>query len=179
VTVPGLAPVVTPLAPPATGAVFAYAFPVDALIKGLKFAGKIEYAEPLGLLLAASLAVDGWAAGATDWILPMPLSAQRLGERGYNQATEIARVLGRELGCPLAPFAAASRVRDTAPQTGLSRQARRLNVRGAFAAQTAVRGRRLLLVDDVITTGATAAEIARVLLRAGAAAVRVVAVARA
>jgi ComF family protein len=97
----------------------------------------------------------------------VPLSRQRLRERGYNQAVEIAR----HLGAIKLEIDACTRERDAPPQAGLDREARRRNVRGAFRCNRSVAGARVALVDDVMTTGATLDELARALKEAGAASV--------
>ncbi|MGH9578728.1 MAG: ComF family protein, partial [Terriglobales bacterium] len=88
-------------------------------------------------------------------------------ERGFNPALEIARVVGRKLGVAILR-GGASRVRDTGSQSGLKRAARQRNLRGAFAIDRDLRGRRVAIVDDVLTTGATAQSLARALEAAGA-----------
>ena len=98
----------------------------------------------------------------------MPLGRARLAERGFNQALEIARHVTRSTGLALAP-GLAHRVRDTAPQTGLPHDERAANVRGAFECDADAAGRTLAVIDDVMTTGASLAELARTLKRAGAA----------
>jgi ComF family protein len=120
-------------------------------------------------------------ASRPDLIVPVPLSPARLAERGYNQAWELARRLARSTGVP-ARADVLQRVLDTPHQADLNRAQRLLNPRGAFTVPTrrraAVAGLRIALVDDVLTTGATAREAAQALLRAGAAAVDVWVVAR-
>lgn len=101
-----------------------------------------------------------------DALVPVPLHGRRLRQRGFNPALGLARQIARERGLAVVPLALA-RVRDTPSQTGLSRTARRRNVRGAFRATGPFEG-TLWLVDDVVTTGATLAEAARALRRAGA-----------
>ena len=118
----------------------------------------------------------------SDVIVPVPLHPRRLWSRRYNQAAEIARRLGKISGKPLAPLALC-RVRATPSQGAMpSAKARRRNMRGAFQVpdsyQAAIRGRTVLLIDDVLTTGATADACARVLKRAGASKVHVLALAR-
>jgi ComF family protein len=116
-----------------------------------------------------------------DWIAPVPLHPVRLFTRRYNQCAEIARPLARLTGRPYAPDLLVRR-RATDSQGGKSGRGRRINVQGAFEVPTSrrskVEGRRILLVDDVLTTGATAEACARVLLAAGASAVDVATVAR-
>jgi len=117
---------------------------------------------------------------AWDCIVPIPLHRLRLLERGYNQSEWIARGLAETLGIPLLKRAL-TRTRETAPQTSLARHLRRSNVMGAFRVPRAcdLSGRRVLLVDDTLTTGATLESGARALLSAGAVSVQPVAVARA
>jgi ComF family protein len=111
-------------------------------------------------------------------LVPVPLHPRRLRSRGFNPAALLARAIARELGVPLDP-AALLRVRDTESQTGLDRAARRRNVRGAFRAHRRLSAPpRVWLVDDVVTTGSTVAEAARVLRRAGAREVTAVCAAR-
>jgi predicted amidophosphoribosyltransferase len=99
------------------------------------------------------------------------LSAQRLRERGFNQSLEIARTLAMRLHVPLAA-AACQRIRHTPPQAALPLDQRRANIRGAFVCEAELEGARVVIVDDVMTSGATLNELTRVLLRAGAAEVR-------
>jgi ComF family protein len=116
-----------------------------------------------------------------DVVVPIPLHRERLRWRGFNQAVPLARAIAAARGRPVDPFAL-TRQRPTPPQVGLLGAGdRRRNVRGAFAVRDRerVRGRTVLLVDDVMTTGATAHECAHVLRRAGARAVDVVVLARA
>ena len=103
-----------------------------------------------------------------DCIIPMPLSAQRLRERGFNQSHEIARGLARRLHVQVAD-AACKRIRHTPPQASLPLDQRRANIRGAFECTMDLDGARVAIVDDVLTSGATLNELARTLLRAGAA----------
>lgn len=135
------------------------------LVLTLKFAGRTPAAVPLGRLLADAVLSAGRPG---DLLVPVPLSAARLRERGFDQADELTRVLAGITGIERGRRVLRRR-RDTAPQSGLSRAGRRRNPRGAFLARRAlVAGRCVLLVDDVVTTGATASACARALLRAGA-----------
>ena len=113
-----------------------------------------------------------------DLIVPMPLSAARLRERGFNQAQEIARLVGRLRDTEVATHLC-RRVMETPPQATLPWKARASNVRGAFVCDRDLSGARVAVVDDVVTTGATLNELARVLKRAGAAHVSGWSVARA
>jgi ComF family protein len=146
----------------ATQAVFRYEFPVDSLIQALKYSHRLASADFLGRFLAPM------AAGRRpDLILPVPLSAARLVERGFNQALEIARPLAKALGVPL-ETGHIHRRRDTAPQTGLPWKERAQNMRHAFECDIDLGGKSVLVVDDVMTTGATLDELARTLKAHGA-----------
>jgi ComF family protein len=131
----------------------------------------------------ASLLLEDEAARAlvseTDVLVPVPLHPRRLRDRGFNQASLIAREIGRRMGRPLVEGALVRR-RETMPQTGLSAAARRRNVEDAFAVRRRglVAGHVVTLVDDVLTTGATARACARALRAAGAREVRILALAR-
>lgn len=131
--------------------------------------------------LMARLAGEAFARHARrvpDAVVPVPLHRRRLAWRGFNQSTELGRAIGRKLSIPVLDRAL-SRIRHTAPQTRLDHTGRQANIKAAFAADAAtVKGRRLLLVDDVYTTGATMRECARTLNRAGAAGVDVLVLAR-
>lgn len=165
--------------PPAfvsTRAAFRYAAPVDRLIQNLKYHGRLELSRLLGEHLAACLRALN--DPLPDAIVPVPLHASRLRERGYNQSLEIARFVARALELPL-NWKDAQRIRATTPQTELPRDRRRGNVRGAFTAGPAFAGQRVAIVDDVMTSGHTADALADSLLRSGAVEVRVWVVARA
>ena len=145
-------------------AVFAYRFPIDTLIHAYKYGGRLALARPMGEMLA------GRATRDVDAIVPMPLAHGRLAERGFNQALEIARVAAAHTGIRLLP-GACRKVADTPPQAALPWQERARNVRRAFVCDAVLDGMRVAVVDDVLTTGATLNELARVLRKAGAAAV--------
>ena len=152
--------------PPAfdrTHAALTYAFPIDQMIPRLKYHGQLAIVPVLGECLAQTAK----HAARPDRLIPMPLHAKRIRERGFNHATEIARVVAKQLGLPL-DLASCQRVRDTPPQMGLKHDARRRNVRGAFTCQGDVRGQHIALVDDVMTTGTSLDELAATLKRAGA-----------
>ncbi len=145
------------------------------LIRGAKFHRRLNALRLLGQCLADRVREEGLEP--PDLLIPVPLHRTRLRERGYNQSHEIARVLGRELGVAI-DVRGCARVLATTAQTGLDERARRRNVRGAFVATGGFRQARLVIVDDVVTTGSTVNELARVLCRAGAARVDVWTVAR-
>jgi ComF family protein len=146
-------------------AVFAYRFPVDALILAYKYGGRLALARGLGELLAQAVAAD------VDAIVAMPLAPARLAGRGFNQAHEIGRVVAARTGIPLLASACRKAV-DTPPQAALPWKERARNVRRAFVCDADLNGKRIAVVDDVLTTGATLNELARVLRRAGAASVQ-------
>lgn len=156
-------------------AAWRYEGAIAQLLPRFKFHRDLASGRVLGELAAHRL-VDwpGWVG--VERVLPVPLHRARLGQRGYNQALELARAFAAPRGLPV-DLRSLRRVRATPPQTTLDAAACRRNLRGAFQAdpQTGI----VLLVDDVITTGATLAEAARTLLRAGAGEVRALAIARA
>jgi ComF family protein len=147
--------------------------PIADAIHALKYGDRAEAAVPLGRWLAGRVAVPPGAR--VVWV---PLGRRRRIERGYDQAMLIAGAFAGAARLRLLR-GAIRRVRETPPQVGLDRGARARNVEGAFAAARAVSGLDLVLVDDVVTTGATAEAASRALREAGARSVRVVAVARA
>ena len=155
-----------------------YEGPVREALHALKFSGKTALAAPLGDLLLTACAAG--LPAAPDLVVPVPLHRARERERGFNQAVLLGRRLARGLAVPFGGRAL-RRVRSTRPQAELSAVERRANVRGAFMVRpaAALRGRHVLLVDDVLTTGATVSECAQVVLAAGAASVGVLTVARA
>ena len=150
---------------------------VRRALHALKYAGERRLAQPLGEAVAARWLRAG--IGGTV-LVPVPVHPHRRRERGYDQAELIAAVAASALRLPM--FPAVSRARDTAPQFRLDRRHRAENVRGAFVVppgmERAIAGQWVVLVDDVVTTGATLCATADALLAAGAAAVSAVSVAR-
>lgn len=142
-----------------------YRPPVDALIIGLKFHARLPLAREFGWQLAEALAQRTLPSDAL--IVPIPLARERLVTRGFNQAWEIARVAAGRARLP-ADARCLQRVRHTASQSRLAREARQHNLCAVFTASDAVRGRAVVLVDDVMTTGATCHEAAAALKAAGA-----------
>lgn len=154
---------------------FQYLAPFDQLICGLKFSAKLHYARTLSALLGAHLAVRSELN--IDLIVPVPLHRQRQWMRGFNQAVELARPIGRRLSIPV-QTRGFRRVRATHAQATLATRARRRNLRDAFAVAGCLQGRRIAVVDDVVTTATTVNEFAKALKSAGAQWVEVWAVAR-
>jgi len=148
----------------ATLAALAYRFPADVLVHALKFRSELALAPFFAALLSQKLPADG----RVDFILPVPLSAGRLRERGYNQALEIGRGIARAGNARLAPELCERR-RDTPAQAALPLAERAKNVRDAFHCPRLLGGANVAVLDDVMTTGATLDEIAATLKRAGAA----------
>ncbi len=162
--------------PPAfarTLALFRYEFPVDRLIQALKYGHQLPLAAWFGARLGRLL-----VAADHDLVLPLPLHPSRLQARGFNQSLEIARPVARALGVAIDPTLL-SRTRATPPQADLPLKERAGNVRGAFACGGNLAGKRVLLVDDVMTTGSTLREAARILKLDGAVQVTVAVAARA
>lgn len=155
----------------------AYSGPARACLHALKYDGELRLVEPLAEQLAARWARAGVGG---DMLVPVPVHAARLRQRGFDQAELLARAAGRMLDLPVAP--ALERAAKTAAQHALSRRARAANVGGAFvvkqAARRAIAGRWVVLVDDIVTTGATFSGCAQALYAAGAGAVSGIALAR-
>lgn len=140
-----------------------YIAPVDYLVADLKYARNLAAARALAFPLASRLVREPYP----DFVLPMPIAASRLRERGFNQAAEIARHACAEFGLNLSQQLA-TRVSARASQATLPWSDRARNVRGAFRCDRNLSGKTVAVVDDVITTGATLNELASVLKRAGA-----------
>jgi ComF family protein len=155
-------------------AAFEYRFPIDRLILRFKYSGDLAIGHWLGLQLAARAAREE----PPDLLVAPPLSAKRLRTRGFNQALEIAKVVAKRLALPC-DLDGLARDGQADSQVGLGRRERLANLRDAFRCRLALDGRHVAIVDDVLTTGATASCIARVLKAAGARRVSVWAVARA
>jgi ComF family protein len=145
------------------GAAVAYTFPVDGLVQTLKYRHHLAAATVLGHLLADAVK----DAPRPQVLIPVPLGAQRLRERGFNQSLEIARVVSRRLSLAV-DADGFRRIRDTPPQASLAFEERAKNVRRAFVCDVELAGARVALVDDVITTGASLNECAKALRKAGA-----------
>ncbi len=150
----------------------AYEGTLRTLIHLFKYRGIRPLAGPLSDFLMDALPQDQ----RFDAVVPMPLHWRRRWQRGFNQSELLARQVARRCGLPLVN--AARRARRTQPQAGLSHAQRRRNVTGAFRPRSAVTGMRLLLVDDVMTTGATGSACALALKQGGARSVTLLALAR-
>jgi ComF family protein len=148
---------------------------VDHLLKRLKFSGELALGSLLGELLAEQMALR--TDPLPQQLIPVPLHPARLRERGFNQATELARAIGKHLEIPPA-WRLCRRQRNTQPQSLLSNTARRLNLRNAFSV-SGTPSAHVAIVDDVMTTGHTSNELARALKQAGAEKVEVWVIARA
>ncbi len=153
-------------------AAYLYGAAVAQLIQRYKYSDRPELARPLARSIAALDLPD------IDLVVPVPLHASRRRSRTYDQALYLARGVARERGW-VCQAGALRRDRATARQVGQDKLARAMNVAGAFRVTRSVTGQRVLLIDDVVTTGATAAECARALKAAGASQVHVAAIARA
>lgn len=155
---------------------FRYESPLDTLLPQLKFRQKLYLAPLLATLMAEVIRERD--KPLPEVLLPVPLHAERLRERGYNQALELARPLSRLLKIPI-DLRLCTRRRETLAQTSLTGAERRRNLRGAFVVGGGEIPRHIAIVDDVVTTGATVDELARILRKAGVEEIEVWACARA
>ena len=153
-------------------AAFRYDFPLDKLVQSFKYGHRLALAGYLGRQLA--MLAGNFPA---DLIIPMPLHPLRLRERGFNQALELARPVSKAWRVPI-DQRSCSRIRHTPAQAGLPWRERARNVRAAFHCSADFSGKRLLLVDDVMTTGASLDELARTVKLHGAVRVVLLVVAR-
>ncbi len=162
-----------------TVAALDYRFPWDGLLQHFKYHQALELRETL--LERLNQTLDASEVESPDLLLPVPLSRERLQERGYNQAYELAKALARRRGLACEPELLL-RVKHNAQQAGLALTERAANVRGVFAIEPTraaeLHGARVALLDDVMTSGATLFEIARVLRLAGAVQVQAWVIAR-
>ena len=167
----------------AARAAFVYDQAMMTLIQRFKYQGKVQLAEPFGRVLS-DVMTSCWPPDTVDVIVPVPLHAARFRKRGFNQSYLLVhnwKQVGRARRNIPVVLDALLRVERTSPQTGLGRKERMKNIRHAFRVQSPgkIADRRVLLIDDVFTTGATAGECARVLLDAGAQSVDALTLARA
>jgi ComF family protein len=149
-----------------TIAVFEYRKPIDHLITSLKFAGNLACADVLGTLLAEKIRQAYQHLQLPEIMIPVPLHTTRLQERGFNQALEIAKFIGKWLHIPI-DHSSCTRNKHTHPQTQLPAHERQKNVKAAFACKLPKNYQHVALVDDVVTTGHTVREMAALLLKSG------------
>ncbi|MDG0855697.1 ComF family protein [Roseateles puraquae] len=156
-----------------------YSFPWDGLLQHFKYHQALELRE--SLLERLNIALNAADVTEPDWLLPVPISAERLRERGYNQSYELARALARRRGLRCEPELLL-RLRHNERQAGLKLDQRAANVRGVFAVEplraNRLRGTSVALLDDVMTSGSTLYELAGTLLQAGVMSVQAWVVAR-
>lgn len=155
-----------------------YTGELSALVHGLKFYGRRNLVGLLAPLLAKAFA-ENWSCPDFNWIVPVPLHPKRRRERGFNQSELLSNALSTKIAIPV--NSCLRRIRSTRPQVGLTDSQRSENVRNAFECRNKaqIHGRRILLIDDVMTTGATVSSAAQALLNAGALRVSVLTLARA
>lgn len=153
--------------------------PLRRVVHRFKYGRRVSLGKPLGRLLAYGCK-EFLASIQADLIVPVPLHGKRLRWRGFNQSVLLARQISRAYGIRLDPFVL-RRSKETPPQTQLSEEERRKNIRGAFTlnAEKSVKDKAILLVDDIYTSGATVNECSRTLMRGGAKEVYVLTLARA
>jgi ComF family protein len=147
----------------ATYALFAYAFPVDALLQHYKYNNALYLSQTLGRLLQEKM-----VATTCDLIIPMPLHPSRVKERGFNQSLEVAKVMAKKHDIALDSISC-RRIKNTPPQASLAPKERVSNMKNAFDCTTDFSGQHIALVDDVMTTGASLNALAKTLKQAGAA----------
>lgn len=156
---------------------FAYDGPIRDAIHKFKYSERLD----LTRFFSGELANEAEEMGQFDLVIPVPLHRRRLAKRGFNQSALIARGIGRCISVP-ADLDSLERARHIEPQVGLERESRIENVKGAFAISDKgaqkIADRHILLIDDVLTTGATVNECAKVLVRSGAKSVKVLTIAR-
>ena len=154
----------------ATSAAFLYAYPVDAMMLRYKYGNMLSLGDALGEFLAEKVNVEDYLRNI-DLVIPMPMHPQRLKQRGFNQALEIAKVLTKNSKQKL-DYKSVQRQTLTPPQASLPLKARVKNIKGAFKVNTdrldKLQGKRIAIIDDVMTTGASLNELAKTLKKAGA-----------
>lgn len=153
-------------------AAYIYRFPLDQLVQSLKYHHQFAVIDVLTAPLLARI------TELPDAIIAMPLHHKRLMERGFNQSQLLASHIAKQLQLPLLDHAC-QRIRDTTPQAALPIKERHKNIRNAFSCDGSVAGKRIAIVDDVMTSGSTLDSLAKVMLAAGATEVQCWVVARA
>lgn len=157
-------------------AAYIYRYPLDQLVQALKYHHQFAVIDTLIAPLLSS--IHSTNEPLPDAIIAMPLHPNRLRERGFNQSQQLARTIANQLKLPLLDHAC-QRNRDTPPQAALPLKERQQNIRNAFSCDASVAGKRIAIVDDVMTSGSTLGSLARTLLKAGAVEVECWVVARA
>lgn len=158
-----------------THSVFYYESPIDHLIGKMKYEGDLSCAAVLGDLLLESVSnIDQ----IPDVLIPVPLHNKRLVKRGFNQSIEISRAISKQLDVPL-KIQCVQRTKPTQAQQSLNLKQRKQNIKGCFEVQKTLNYKHVVLIDDVITTGSTVNELARVLKKSGVEKVSVWSIARA
>jgi ComF family protein len=150
----------------ATKAVFLYEFPIDAMMLRYKYGNSLNLGDTFGEFLTEKMNIEDYLKNI-DLIIPMPMHPQRLKERGFNQALEIAKVLTKTCIEKL-DYKSTIRQTLTPPQASLPLKKRVKNIKGAFKVNANFAGKRIAIVDDVMTTGASLSELAKTLKKAGA-----------
>ena len=145
-----------------THAVFLYQYPIDKMMQRYKYGNMLNISHTFGQLLADKSSLE-----AIDLIIPMPMHPTRIKQRGFNQALEIAKVLTKNCKDKL-DYKSVERQTLTPPQASLPLKERVKNIKGAFKVETDLSGKRIAIVDDVMTTGASLNELAKTLKKAGA-----------
>jgi ComF family protein len=153
-----------------------YRYPIAQLIADFKYHRHYSYGHNLAKAASIRFASAYLNEQYPDFLVPTPLHWRRRLMRGFNQSEQLAATLSSSLQIPVAPLL--KRPQYTAPQQSLNRPQRQQNLRGAFSVSGNVEGKRLAIIDDVMTTGATATEISRCLLQAGAAEIHIWCLAR-
>ena len=149
-----------------TTALFLYQAPITQFITQLKFNRRLLYANILGNLFFQTIRDTRTTASLPECIIPVPLHPKRLRERGFNQAVEIAKPIGKKLKLPVL-LESCIREKYTEPQMNLPAKKRKQNIKNAFSIKTAISAKHIAIVDDVVTTGSTAAEIGKLLKKQG------------
>lgn len=150
-----------------THAIFLYQFPIDAMMQRYKYGNSLNLGDSFGRFLSDKVRLADYQKNI-DLVIPMPMHPQRLKERGFNQALEIAKILTKNCKVKL-DYKSVERQTLTPPQATLPLKERVKNIKGAFKANADLTGKSIAIVDDVMTTGASLNELAKTLKKAGAA----------
>lgn len=145
-----------------TYASMAYNYPIDSVLQHFKYQKQLSLTPILAKLLLQHAPPQ-----QADYIIPMPMHPKRLQERGFNQSLELAKIVSKTLNIPV-ELAACKRILHTPPQAGLALKERAKNIKGAFQSTIALTGKNIIVIDDVMTSGASLNELAKTLKNAGA-----------